>query len=190
MIPIAELLTSDGSGDQALSSVYEIEDVLLMVSEINRKVTYYKELKKYRAASIDEKIADLTEKNEILRQIIFNTMKKVAPNEKTLNFPSIGKVSRRKSQDSWSVTDEDALLDFLEGEGRKDEVVKTSTVIDKRKLNAILAEFSKIGTSVPGSASVSGQESLSVTFEKPSEASKNVTEPASLDIEQLDALTV
>jgi phage host-nuclease inhibitor protein Gam len=192
MIQIADLLGNSGVDDQALSSIHEIEDVLLLLAEINRKIDYFKALKKYRTQSIDEKVSNLALKAESIRKVILNTMNQEAPNDKTLDFPSIGKVSRRKTPDSWSVKDEEALVSFLGDEGVKEEIVRTVETIDKRKLNKLISEYDKSGKSVPGSERVPGKESLSVTLEESAletSRSSSVEAPA-LDMDALDALIV
>ncbi len=195
MSEFAELLAEGISINHSLNSVYEIENVLILLAEIDKKVLYYKGLKKHRVQSIDEKISDLNAKTDTLRHIILNTMQKVTPDDKTLNFPTIGKVSRRKSKPSWFVDDEEAVLKFLEKQKMRNEVVEVSESVNKRKLNSLLDHFHKDKTVVPGTSLVKGQESLSITFDKNKDSadstSTSTTSPVKqVDLDELDALLV
>ncbi len=196
MNDLRNLLIEGLSPDQTLSSLYDIENILLLIGEINHKLEYYKELKKHRVQSIDASISELTGKTEALRSIVMNTMKKVAPNDKTLNFPDIGKVSRRKSKDGIVIDDQAAVLDFLDKKGEKGEVVKVVKSVDKRKLNSIVSAYQKSGDQVPGISIVAGTESLSITLEKPSvedhssDHSSDQPSGTKIDLEELDALLV
>ncbi len=196
MSDLRSLLIDGLSPDQTLSSLYDIENILILIGELNHKVDHYKKLKQHRVKAIDESISELVGKTDALRSIVMNTMKKVAPNDKTLNFPAIGKVSRRKSKDGIVIDDQDAVLDFLDKKGEKGEVVKIVKSVDKRKLNSIVSAYQKSGDKVPGISIVAGTESLSITLEKPSvedhssDYSSDQPSSTKIDLEELDALLV
>lgn len=193
MTDLRTLLSEALSDDATLSSTFEIEDILLLIDDINKKVDYYKELKKHRVQSIDSKVADLTEREAALRRVILNTMQKLG--EKSLDFPDIGRVSRRKPKPTVVVEDQDQVIAFLDKKGRKDDVVKVPPpVIDKRKLNGIVSELDKLGEDIPGVAKVAGNESISITFEKPKDVVPASTEAAApvedLNLDELDTLAI
>lgn len=175
-----------------LSSTFEIENILLLIEEIDKKLEYYKELKKHRVKSIDDKIGSLSQKEATLRGVILNTMKSM--NEKSLDFPDIGKVSRRKSKSAIVLDDQDEVIAYLDKKGLKDGVIKTVESIDKRKLNSLIGDLEKQGEVVPGISKTPGSESLSIAFEKPKDP--NVGAPVAtptkpeLDLDDLDALMV
>lgn len=177
-----------------LTSTYEIENILLLIEEIDKKLEYYKELKKHRVKSIDDKISSLSQKEGILRGVILNTMKSL--NERSLDFPDIGKVSRRKSKSSIVLEDQDEIVAYLDQKGLKSGVVKTVESIDKRKLNSLIGDLEKQGENVPGISKVSGAESLTITFEKPKDPNTPMGAPIAiptkpeLDLDDLDALVV
>lgn len=174
-----------------LNSMYEIEDVLLLLNGINKKLEFYKALKRYRTESIDSHVSALGDKSDILRQVVRNTMRKLAPDEKTVNFPAIGKVSRRKAKDSWVIEDQNSLSEFLDEKGIKDDVVRVVESLDKRKLNTALDRYSKSGVTVPGVSKLVGEETLSITFEKEAVDTKMQREPAyasDIDLDELDTL--
>lgn len=194
MDDLRTLLSGPIPDGHVLSSTFEIENILLLIEEIDKKLEYYKELKKHRVKSIDEKISGLTHKESTLRSVILNTMKSM--NEKSLDFPDIGKVSRRKAKSSIVLEDQDAVVEYLDKKGLKDSVVKTVQSIDKRKLNSLIGDLEKQGEVIPGISKIQGNESLSISFEKPNlcasdpVASTSVATPAKLDIEDLDALMI
>lgn len=191
MTDLRTLLAEGLSADHSLSSMYEIEDILMLIGEVNRKVDYYKEMKKHRASSIDGKIASLNAKADCLRSIVLNTMQKIVPNEKTLDFPDIGKVTRRKPTETISIDDQDLVIEYLEKKGMKDEVVKVSETVDRRKLKIIVQQCGKAGEAVPGVSTVTGTESLSITFEKPKpKPEQEQVAPSEISLDALDSLVV
>lgn len=177
-----------------LTSTFEIENILLLIEEIDKKLEYYKELKKHRVKSIDAKISSFNQKEAVLREVILNTMKSL--NEKSLDFPDIGKVSRRKAKSTIVLEDQDVIVAYLDQKGLKEGVVKTVESIDKRKLNSLVSDLEKQGEDVPGISKVLGSESLSIAFEKPKDPNTPMGAPITtptkpeLDLDDLDALIV
>lgn len=186
---LRSLLTGPIPDGHVLSSTFEIENILLLIEEIDKKVEYYKELKKHRVKSVDEKINSLVQKESILRGVILNTMKSM--NEKSLDFPDIGKVSRRKAKAKIIIDDQDVVEAYLDKKGLSSGIFKTETVktVDKRKLNGLVGDLEKQGESVPGISKTAASESLSIAFEKPRDPVAKPTN-SELDIEDLDALLV
>lgn len=191
---IRTLLSGPIPDGYTLSSTFEIENILLLIEEIDKKVEYYKELKKHRVKSIDEKLGSLADSGLTLREVILNTMKSM--NEKSLDFPGIGKVSRRKAKSTIGIADQDTVVAYLDKKGLKDGVVKIVENIDKRKLNSLVSDLEKQGEDVPGIVRTTGKESVTVTFEKPKDPNALVGAPiakpttSELDLEDLDALLV
>lgn len=168
-------LTSDG----VLDSVFEIEDILENIAELQSKVSYYQELKKYRVKTCEDKINSLQSRMDLFRKVILNTMQKLAPEKKTIDFSPIGKVTRRKPTQSWLIDDEEELIEFLEKNGRKDEVVETKEKLVKKLLDKVLIELSAKKKEIPGVTYVDNGESVSISFEKnysPKEKTESVKE--------------
>ncbi len=182
------LLDEAVDNEHVLSSTYEIEDVLLLIQEINRKVDFYKNLKTHRVRSIDQQMAVLSAKSDIMRKIILNTMSKIAPDDKTINFPSIGKVSRRAGKIAHEISDQEKVISFLDDKGLKSECVIEEPRIDKRRLNTIIGRFKKEGTKLPGITSSTGPESVSITFEKPKTLSGDDPQEHVISTEDQEAL--
>ncbi len=174
--------------EMSLSSVYDIEELLLSIGTMNHQIEYYKELKKHRVNSIDVEIGGLTSKIDVLRKVILNTMKNVAPDEKTLNFPSIAKITRRKSKSRIAVDDQDQVIDFLDEAGLKEQIVDVRESINKIKLMKLVNEYRETGQAIPGTSVVPSDESLSITYDK--SPSTNETSTQSTDVETLDALQI
>ena len=190
-IDYKEILGSALTKEQTLSSIYDIEEILLIIQEINRKIDYYKDYKRNKVQTLDTKISHLTAKVDSLRGLILTTMQTIAPKEKTLDFPDVGKVVRKKGKESLNIEDEESVLKYLDQKGRKAEVVKVVQSIDKRELNAILNEYQKSGERVPGAIFSTGEESIAITFEKPKEqVQENHSEIKEVNLEELDALLV
>ncbi len=186
---IKELMSDDLPQDYVLDSVYEVENVLLMLKGIKEKVEYFKGLKKYRTKSIDDKIGDLTDRSSRLRGVVLHTMKQLEPKKNTITFPSIGSVTRKKAKSAWNIDDEESLVAFLDKQGYKDTVVKTKQVIDARKLNSVLDDFADARVSVPGVSPKPTSESISIRFEEVEESTAvPVAERASDALEALDVL--
>lgn len=191
---LRELLSGPIPDGHTLSSTFEIENILLLIEEIDKKVEYYKELKKHRVKSVDEKINSLVQKEAVLRGVILNTMRSM--NEKSLDFPDIGKVSRRKAKSSIVLEDQDAVIAYLEKKGLSDGLVKVVESIDKRKLNSLVSDLEKQGEDVPGISKIAGSESLSISFEKPKDPNVSMGAPIDkptkpeLDLDDLDALII
>lgn len=166
--------------DFVLDSVFEIEDVLESIAELQDKSTYFRNLKKHRIETCDYKINNCENKIEQLRKVILETMKKLAPKDKTIDFSPIGKVTRKKPTQSWVVEDEETMLSFLKKQGKKDTVVEVKEKIIKRQLDRVLDEISNKIKEIPGVTLKTGDESVSIIFEKtydPKEKKiENVTE--------------
>lgn len=166
---IKELLGSDLSSDYTLNSVYEVENVLLILQNIAEKIDWLKKLKKYRTQSIDERILSLDERTDALRNVILQTMKRLDPNQKTLVFPSIGTVTRKKTPSKWKVDSEEEVLKFLDESGHKSDVIKVKESIDLNSLKKVLDSFSSAKVEVPGVTLVDGSESISIKYDKMNE---------------------
>jgi len=152
--------------DFVLDSVFEIEDVLESIAELQDKKEYFKNLKKHRIETCDQKIDSYENKILQLRKVILETMKKLAPKDKTIDFSPIGKVTRKNPTQSWSIEDEDSLKEFLEKNKKKDGVVEVKERFIKRQLDRVLDELSNTIKKIPGVSLKTGEESVSIIFEK------------------------
>lgn len=182
--------------NDVLSSTYEIEDALLVIHDLDAKIQHLKGLKQHRNRILDNQVNNLNTTVETLRSIIMNTMQQLAPDKKTLNFPAVGKTTRRKPTESWQIDDEQQMLTYLESKGVKDRVIKEiKEILDKKQLNGVLDDLTKGGKSVPGVQRVIGSESLSVSFDaaigqKAQERESTLQDGPGTSIEEMEALEV
>lgn len=154
------------STDDTLSSIFEIEQLLEYLKDTEQDIHYLQDLKRHRAKSVDSQISVLNEKRETYRQVILSTMKQHEPTKKTIPFPGVGKVSRRKVAGSWSVDNEDLMLEYFDREGIKDDIVEQpKPVINRRKLKAALDLLGKQNKNVPGVSREPDKEGVSISFE-------------------------
>jgi hypothetical protein len=156
------------SGDaQPLEETYEIEDIIVILSEMDKKRDFLTKLKKNRIGAIDEEIAKIDHNEEMLKAVIKATLEKAKM--KALSFPSVGKVICKSSKGKWSVTDEQSLIKELATSLTPDQynmVVKAEPTIQKKELNGILDNMEK-SNQLPSSVKrEDGKESISVTFDK------------------------
>lgn len=200
---LAEVVSDDNTDSSyCLNSAYEIEDALMMIKDLTNKVEFLKGLKKHRMEQIDAEIGGNECRVARLRSIILNTMRTHEPDQKTLQFPAIGKVSRRAAKDDWNIDDESTLIAFFDKEGHKSDVVKIKESLDTRAAKSLIDHYAQNGSDVPGVSKKIGEESISITFDdqtskaptkapakKPAKTPKATTKSkASLD--DLDALDV
>lgn len=173
--------------DYCLNSVFEIEDLLEMVRQLEDKVGFYTELKRYRTKVIDEEIAKLEERSDSLRKVVLNTMKHA--NKRSLNFPSIGKVVCRAGKTTWQIDDEDKLMDFLDKQGVKSQVVQVKEVVDKKALTKVLDNMSDQDIHPVGVKKIEAQEGISITYEKDDSAQTAKPKVATKPTKQTEPIT-
>jgi len=150
--------------NNCLNSAFEIENALLKLKEITKEAERLKRLKKYRIESIDIEMKALTNSEQDIRELILNTMETHEPDEKTLNFPSIGKVTRRKTKGGWSIVDEAKLIEFIKEKGDDKGVVKSIEKLDTRKAKTLLDSYPASDVKENGAEFVKGGEGLTITF--------------------------
>jgi hypothetical protein len=116
----------------------DIEKFIASVGKARDEIEFLKKLKKRRAEPIDEKVAILEQKVEKLKSFILYLMPQHFPKKNSVDFPGIGKISKRKTKGKWVVTDNEVFIKVLEEHKLDEEVVKIKKDIDKRKIaNAV-----------------------------------------------------
>ena len=156
----------DGINNKTLDSIYEIDEVLLKISENNDKVVYFKGQKQYYHDKIATEVEKLDQQNEQYRQLVLNTLKKHDPDTKTFQFPGIGKVQRREGKSSWEIGDENNVISALINLGvDKNELVKVKESVDRRVVKKYMESFIEQNENITGATMKQGQESISITFD-------------------------
>lgn len=174
--------------DAILDSVYEVEDVLIAISDIDRKIEHLKGLKDYRMKSINAELEKLENQELVMRDLISRSLKQLQPDQKTFHFPAVGKVTRRTTSDSWEVIDEQAVLSSLQKIGLKSRVVETKEIINKKELKKVVSELTNQNQSIAGVALKEGTDSISITFEDRNVPLPKKTSTSQKTIDDLDAL--
>lgn len=185
--------------DTYLSNVYEIEDILLVIHNLNNKIQHLKGLKDYRMKTLAEKIGDYEKRVDQLRELVLNTVKHHAPDTKKFEFPEVGNVVRRVSKGSWDIEDDEAVIEFMTQKGVADEVLApVKPKLDRKKAKEAITEFQEQGIKVPGTVYKDASESISISFDekigtKISSSEEDVVDqvfPTVVDAKQLSDLEV
>jgi hypothetical protein len=115
---------------------------------------------------IDSKISDLRKQEESIRADIFSEM--VSAQEKIISIDGVVEVCIRKSPKQFVVKDEVAFSDLASRSGRYDDIFKHEVKMSKVAANKFISELQSCG-SVPDFIEVNqGEDSLSITWAKPS----------------------
>ncbi len=173
-----------------LTSVYEIEGLLVYMQDLTKKMESLKELKRFRATITDERINFYNSRIEDLRAVVLNTLKNFK--EKTVEFPGTGKVTRRQSSATWLIDNDEQLIEFLEKNQLADDVVHVKKVIDKRKAMKVIKDLPK-NEKVPGISKVPGKESISISYDKQDDDESNIKELSqkpTINLDDLESLEV
>lgn len=152
-----------------LDNIYECEDLLLQIADINAKIEHLMGLKKYRTEALNSEIQKLKEKEECFRTVILNTIQKHDPKTKSHDFRPVGSVTCRNNKASYEIEDEDQVLAAFEEMGRKADVIVVKESLDKRKAKALIEELASKGVSVPGTVLKPASVSLSISYGVPDE---------------------
>jgi phage host-nuclease inhibitor protein Gam len=153
-----------------IGSPTDIDDILQALHTVDDEIEHLKQLKKHRTAKIQDEITKLEEIQSDYRDSIRQHMSESG--EKRLNYPGVGKVSRRAGTRKWEVKDNESLLDFLsthlpEKQLEDMGVIKKEVTFVKKELNKLLDKLKDNGN-IPEEIveEIVSQESISITFDK------------------------
>ena len=121
----------------------EVENLVSAVNKCRNEVEWLKKLKAYKVKPIDEKIKYLSEKESRLKEIILHSMDEFFPNQNTVDFPGVGKISKRKTKGKWEVLNEEAFIAAVEKYNLTDDVLKTKVSVVKKFVPSVVAEIAK-----------------------------------------------
>jgi hypothetical protein len=130
---------------QPLDSEFDIEELILSVDVIDKKIDWYKKLKEQRTKKLNEEVEKLEKRKDFTKKVIIATLN--SKNLKSLNFPGIGKVSCKSSKGKWTIEDEETLLEFLKSEVDNElynKIIVMKPSIIKKELNKLLDIMEKI----------------------------------------------
>lgn len=149
--------------ESPLPDIYSLESVLATIKKANDDISYFKALKKKRIEAIDEEVAKLENRVEFLKTVAINTLN--SHNEKSVKFPGLGSVSKRKKSGGWVIIDEDKLVEFLNNEGESG-IVEMKPKIKKNELNKLLNTLDKVNKIPDCVEKGEDKESLTFIFDK------------------------
>jgi hypothetical protein len=129
--------------ENSISEDVDLEKLVLAVRNIREEVVFLKDLKKRRVAPIAEKLEKLERNEEELKSLILELMPELFPKKKTVDFPGIGKITKRTSKGKWEVTDEEELLQYARSHDKHKELFDRKFVLKKRELASVLADIIK-----------------------------------------------
>jgi hypothetical protein len=150
-----------------LENESEIEDLIVAIKGLNKRLDFLKKLKENRIGKINEDIEKHSLRKERLQDVIIATLEKI--NEKSLSFPGVGKVIVKHPKGKWEVKNEEDLIELLKKELSKDDfdaVVPSKPSIAKKELNKILDVWEKSGKLPTSVEREKAESSLTVTIDK------------------------
>jgi len=119
----------------------DIEKIIASIRRAREEIEFLKELKKRRVEPINVKITKLEDNEEKLRDFILEMMPTLFPKKNSVDFPGVGKISKRKTKGKWVVTDEESFLKVLKEYEMYDEVVKLKATVDKKKVPNVVSRI-------------------------------------------------
>ncbi len=158
------------SNDNPIQQHVEIDDMLLSIAAVDDQIANYKTLLAHRVEPIKAEIEKLEDMKEQYRSSIQQYMSD--HDEKTLNYPGVGKVARRSAKGKWIIDDEPKLLAFLLEHLSSDEldsVVIQEPKLVKGELNKVLDRLSHVGELLTDAVHFERQpDSIAISFDKTS----------------------
>jgi len=149
--------------ESSVSEDVDVEKLVMALKNIKRETIFLKKLKKVRVASITEKLDKLDRNESELREIILQLMDELFPKQKTVDFPGVGRVTKRKVTGKWEVTDADKLLEFARKHNKHKDIFQRKFTVKKRELPSILADLIVSGEKVEGAEFVEPASDTSLT---------------------------
>ena len=175
----------DNENVTPLENESEIEDLIVAINGLNKRLGFLKKLKENRIEKINSDISKHSLRKERLQDVIIATLEKI--NEKSLSFPGIGKVFVKHPKGKWEIDNEEELIEFLKKELSKedfDDVVPSKPSITKKELNKILDVWEKSGKLPTSVKREKADSSLTVTIEK--NISSDILEDTEEEAEEME----
>lgn len=176
------------NGTEFLQDKYEIENVLLVLQNMTKKIEFLKELKKRRVSAIDEQIHKEEADAEKLEEAIKACMQR--NKDKTLDFPGVGKVQVRNAKGTWTIVDDEGLRKHLQSLGKFDEVSEASWKFKKKDLNKLLDELQENNNTSSFVQKEQDKTSLSISFPKEEATAVLVATPVSNTVRAPQNITI
>ena len=152
--------------EDSLECVFDIEDLLGYVKSLDAEIDFLKRLKESRAEKINAEISSHQSDIDKIKSIIKNTMLEHQPDKKTISFPGVGKVTRRKVAGKWVIDDENVFLEEMTKRGLKTKVIRIKESVAKKEADEVLSDLQQKNDRVAGVSWNEPSESLTISLEK------------------------
>jgi hypothetical protein len=142
-----ELHNKINSNDETpLSDVYFVESVVAQIQTIDNKINEIKEYKRKKLEAIEISINTLEFRRNFCIKLILNTLNQFK--QKSISFPGLANIHKKKESYKWVVKDEDETVLFLQQFPENNKALENVPKINKRNLNSFLDTYEK-NNSVP-----------------------------------------
>jgi len=148
----------------SLGDLHNVEAAMSMIKEAKNKVSDYKEIKKKRNQVIDDAIENLESRIKFLESVVIATLND--NKKKNVNFPGLGKATKRETKGIWTIKDEAALITVLKNESEYNNIVKVTENVQKSELNKLLDVWESVNKLPDCVCREKGKESVTISFEK------------------------
>lgn len=131
---------------QPLEDLQQIEELVIYIKKMEDRIEFLKDYKKKKNNAINDAIKTINNNIDSYKAVVRETMKDKS-NMNTIHFPGMGKITLKKNKDKWSLTDEEAVIEYFKKNHPESKVVKEQVkeIIDKKELNKNLNAMEKNG---------------------------------------------
>jgi hypothetical protein len=129
--------------DMDVVSDVDVERLVKAVRKCREETEFLKKLKSKRVEPIDLKIEKLKNNEEKLKAFIVELIPEYFPNKNSVDFPGVGKVTRRKQKGKWIIDDEAALRETLEKFDELTSAIEVKEVLNKTKAKKCITNILK-----------------------------------------------
>jgi len=141
-----ELEEFDDFGEEVFQTINEdvdVENIIRAVGRVRDELEWLKKLKASRIKPIDDKVKKLKERDESLKLFILEAMDQFFPKKNSVDFPGVGKITKRKNKGKWTVEDEEKFIELIEKMKLEEDVIKTTKSVIAKSIPGVLAEIFK-----------------------------------------------
>ena len=172
---------------QPLDDMYMIEDVVMRVKELKKKIDFYRDYKKKKVSDIDKEITNLIDRVSFFKKVVLKTLEE--NKEKSVSFPGSCKVVSRKPKDRWVIIDEESFIEMLKDENEIDNVAEKliQYKLIKKEVDKLLNTWEKSGK-IEESDCVEKEKTdttISITYLEEEKIEESVNRDAKVDYDKL-----
>jgi phage host-nuclease inhibitor protein Gam len=159
---------------KSLEDLFLIEDVVLNIKNMEKKIDFYKAYKEKKIDDIKKEIGALENKINFLRETILKTLQD--KKEKNISFPGTCKVTIRNQPPIWDIVDEEKFIEVLKKENEYNNIVEEMMEynIRKKEANKLLNDWEKSGKVAQGVSKKNRGPSISITYLEGEDLESNI----------------